>query len=136
MAQVVITPNGGGMESVKRFLGFGKHNPIPGSKPKLEDSIAEVFSRLVSTPKMGNSIGVLYKFKLFLLSFKEGQVQAKNRTSQIGENLQSGHIKQSSTKKSRESLESMLIDSGSSSKDKKGSLKNTEGLIPSYYEEK
>jgi hypothetical protein len=135
MTQVAVTPNGGGMKSVKNFLGIGQHKPIPGSKPNFKDSASQVFTRLGMMPKLGTSISILDRAKNFLSKFNRGRDQAKDRTSELGESLRSGHIKQSSKGKYREDVESLLFNSGSSSKEKKGSLKNTGSLIPSHYEE-
>jgi hypothetical protein len=99
------------MKSVKSFLGIGQHKPIPGSKPNFKDSIAEVFSRIGFTPKLSKSIGILTRFKNFLLRFKEGEAQAKDRTSQIGGGIGSSHVKKTSKPKNMEEVEFLLHQS-------------------------
>jgi hypothetical protein len=119
MAQVVVTPNGSGMKSVKKFLGIGQHKPIPGSKPNFKNSASQVFTRLGMMPKLGTSISTLDRAENFLSKFNLGRDQAKDRTSELRESLRSGHIKQSAKGKPREYIESLLFDSGSPSKEKK-----------------
>jgi hypothetical protein len=136
MAQVVFTPTGGGMKSVKSFFGINQHKPIPGSKSNFKDSVSQLFARLGVMPKLGTSISILDRAKNFLSKFNLGRDQAKDKTSEPGKNLLSGHIKLSFKAKPKEDVESLLFNSGSSSKEKKGSLKNTGSLIPSQYEEK
>ncbi|MFM7569660.1 MAG: hypothetical protein ACKO8O_13325 [Betaproteobacteria bacterium] len=124
------------MKSVKSFFGVGQHKPIPGPKPNFKDSVAEIFSRIGLTPKLGTSISILDRAKNFLSRFNLGREKAKHRTSEPGENLRSGHIKQSSKAKPKENVESLLFDSGSSSKPREGGLKNAGSLIPDSYQEK
>lgn len=99
------------MESVKIFFGISQHKPIPGSKPNFKDSIAEVFSRIGFTPKLSKSIGILTRFKNFLLRFKEGEAQAKDRTSQIGGGIGSIHVKKNKKAKNMEEVELLLHQS-------------------------
>ena len=99
------------MKSVKSFLGIGQHKPIPGSKPNFKDSIAEVFSRIGFTPKLSKSIGVLTRFKTFLLRFKEGEAQAKDRTSQKSGDIGSIHVKKNLKTKNMEDVEFLLHQS-------------------------
>lgn len=99
------------MKSVKDFFRIGQYKPIPGSEPNLKDSVAEVFSRLGFTPKLGKSIGVLTRFKNFVLRFKEGQAQAKDRSSQISGDTGSIHVKKNPKVKKMEDVESLLYQS-------------------------
>ena len=93
MAQVVFTPTGGGMKSVKSFFGINQHKPIPGSKSNFKDSVSQLFARLGVMPKLGTSISILDRAKNFLSKFNLGRDQAKDKTSEPGKNLLSGHIK-------------------------------------------
>ena len=124
------------MKSVKSFFGINQHKPIPGSKSNFKDSVSQLFARLGVMPKLGTSISVLDRAKKFLSKFNLGRDQAKDRTSELGENLLSRNIKQSSKAKTKEDVESMLFNSGSSSKVREGGLNNAGSLIPESYKEK
>lgn len=124
------------MKSVKSFFGINQHKPIPGSKSNFKDSVSQLFARLGVMPKLGTSISILDRAKNFLSKFNLGRDQAKDRTSELGENLLSRNIKQSSKAKTKEDVESMLFNSGSSSKVREGGLNNAGSLIPESYKEK
>ena len=124
------------MKSVKSFFGIGQHKPIAGSKPNFKDSVSQLFARLGVMPKLGTSISILDRAKNFLSKFNLGRDQEKDRTSELGENLLSRNIKQSSKEKPKEDVESILFNSGSSSKARKGGLNNAGSLIPERYKEK
>lgn len=87
------------MKPVKSFFGVGQHKPIPGPKPNFKDSVSQVIARLGMMPKLGASLSILDRAKNFLSRFNLGRDQAKHRTSELGEKLRSGRIKQSSKAK-------------------------------------
>lgn len=124
------------MKSVKSFFGINQHKPIPGSKSNFKDSVSQLFARLGMMPKLGASISVLDRAKNFFSRLNLGRSQAKDRTSELGENLLPGHIKLSSGAKPKEDIESLLLDSGSSPRSRGGGLKNAGSLIPESYKEK
>lgn len=124
------------MKSVKSFFGINQHKPIPGSKSNFKDSVSQLFARLGVMPKLGTSISVLDRAKNFFSRLNLGREQAKDRTTELGENLLSGNIKQSSKAKPKEDIEALLLNSGSSLPSREGDLKNAGSLIPESYKEK
>lgn len=123
------------MKSLKSFFGIDQHKPIPGTQPILKDSRSQVFTRFGVTPKLGTSVGILYRAKHFFSKLHFGRGQAKDRISELGENTSPQHIKKNTKAKPKEVVESMLLNSKNSPNGQNLNQENEVGLIPSYYKE-